>query len=72
LVVRTWETDGRTTVASLDAEGMDVTSAKMTDLLERDLGKAGVTGGVVSVPIRARGISTVRLLTGKREGDRPY
>jgi len=66
LIVRAWETDGGATIASFSTSGMGVTSARRTDLLERDLGELDASTGKVYVPITGRGIATIRLLTSNR------
>jgi len=66
LIARAWETDGRETLASFSTSRMGITSARRTDLLERDLADLKTYGGKVSVSITGRGMATIRLMTGNR------
>ena len=61
LIIRLWETDGKVTEASLDVSSISPVSAIRTDILERDQESLQISDGIVSVPISARGISTIRL-----------
>jgi len=67
IMVRAWETGGKDTVASFDVSALGVTSAVETDLLERDKERLEISNGKVSDLIRARGITTIRLLLDKRK-----
>ena len=62
LIVRLWEADGKATETSLDISNIGAVSAVRTDLLERDQKKLKIFKDIVSVPIPARGITTIRLL----------
>jgi hypothetical protein len=62
LVARLWECSGRDATATLDVSGVgSIGRAERTDLLENNGQPLPVDGGVVRVPLRARGIATVRL-----------
>lgn len=62
LVMRAWETDGKTTEASFNTSAIPAVSAMKTDLLERDQKILGISEGTVSTSVPARGITAVRLL----------
>ncbi len=63
LIARLWECTGREATATLTPAGLGaLVAARETDLLERDRRALAVSGGQVAVPVRARGLATVRLL----------
>jgi hypothetical protein len=59
LVLRLWETGGRSGALTLSLSGL--TRARATDLLERDRDPLPVVNGRVSVPLAARGLASIRL-----------
>ncbi|KPJ62154.1 hypothetical protein AMK68_05270 [candidate division KD3-62 bacterium DG_56] len=61
LIARLWEVEGRTGTARLRFDGIDIRSAHATDLVERDAEPLRVADGIVEVPVRGFGISTVRV-----------
>lgn len=63
LIVRAWETDGKTTEASFSTSALNAVSATRTDLLERDQERLEISENTVSVSIPARGIATIRLFS---------
>jgi len=63
LILRLWEISGRDTIAQLNVSGLaNVTGAWQTDLLERDLNPLVIKNGMVEVPLKGRGLTTVRLV----------
>ncbi len=62
LIVRLLETEGRDTEARLSLATGEVTRAFTTSLNEEDLQELPCSGGEVGIPLRARGLATVRLL----------
>lgn len=64
LIVRLWECAGKAAAADLRLSGLgQVAEARQTDLLERDAAPLAVSAGSVELPLPARGLATVRLLT---------
>lgn len=61
LIARLWEVEGRTGTGRLRFDGIDVRSAHATDLVERDAAPLRVVDGIIEVPVRGFGISTVRV-----------
>ena len=61
LIIRAWETDGKTTQASFDISSLGFKSAIKTDLLERDHENLVVLEGKILVTIPARGFLIMRL-----------
>lgn len=65
LIARLWEFQGDPALVSLSLAGLgDLRSAHVTDLLEIDQEPLQVAANQVVVPVKARGISTVRLELG--------
>ncbi len=65
LIARVWECAGTAREATLTVSGLGaVQGACQTDLLERDSHALAVQDSRVTVPVRRRGLATVRLMTG--------
>ena len=63
LVLRVWECAGQETIARLRLSGLGtVRSARRIDLLERDRSEIETDEHGLAVPVRARGLSAVRVL----------
>ncbi len=60
-VIRLWETAGKETVVHLDVKALGVGKASACNLVEVGAAPLELKRGVVSVPLRARGMATVRL-----------
>ena len=64
LIVRLWECAGQDAIATVNASGLGpLRAARKTDLLERDSEDLGLTNGGASIPVKARGLATARLLS---------
>ncbi|MFC1716504.1 glycosyl hydrolase-related protein [Candidatus Poribacteria bacterium] len=64
VIARLWECAGRDTDATLTISNPDLLkAARLTDLMERDKSDLDITDGQVIVPVRKRGLATVRLLS---------
>jgi len=61
IVVRLAETEGEKTTVGLRLSFVEVSQARLTNLVEEDQGPLEVSGGVVQVPIEAFGIATLRV-----------
>jgi alpha-mannosidase len=71
LIVRLWECAGRDTTATVRVSGIGtLRAARRTDLLERDGEPLTVVDGAITVPVRAGGLATVRLLMKRGVGSR--
>ena len=63
VIIRLWECAGHDTTAVVDTSGLGALgAARLTDLLERDERDLTITDGRVILPVRKRGLATVRLL----------
>jgi alpha-mannosidase len=63
LIARLWECAGQDVTVSVHTSGLgSLRAARQTDLLERDGEALTVADGQVTVPVRARGLATVRFL----------
>jgi hypothetical protein len=66
LIARVWDCSGEETTAIVDLGGLcpgsGVGKAWSTDLLERDRDPIVVRHGKVTLPLRARGIATARVM----------
>jgi alpha-mannosidase len=60
-IARLQEIGGQATMASLRIKHLQTGRATACNLVEEDQGPLAIKGGVVSVPMRANGIATVRL-----------
>ena len=63
LIARLWECAGQDAIATVNTSGLGpLRAARKTDLLERDSEDLSIMGGEVLIPVKARGLTTARLL----------
>ncbi len=61
LIVRFMELEGKDTTARLKLPAIQVTSARRTDIVERDREPLPVKDGIIEIPVPAYGIETIRV-----------